>query len=651
MPEDNFSSQALAQRLSSTDFCDLLGRYVDFVVGQGDMAKGYELWKALSQALAGATGLKQEQSLWMTYQKLRKRLGFLCLPFLLDKDAVELFRDGALTGLTDVDMDVQDKVEARLVGIILHEQRDAHKKQLVQALMENVESLGDKTNESQAVRTVGDWLRDYRNFAGASTIDAYKRGQYLSQNSAVMALDGAQRAVLRSLLGLFDYLQLSSLTPEGLEERVTFVNQGEKVILDKGQVRTLPKEPDDIIDKIRNAGGARSAAETPGEEQEQTIGVQVPPVSQTRQPVIPMTERELVEERTSLSLAPPAPSQPAEQTEGGIPSPQPVVPTKFVPPPETLPIVPLQPTPQAMKTARPAFFFDLEDEREADKHREKTEGSLTLEQELRRYADEVIQKNSLAFKDDVNKRRFIQLFVSRLKDVRGTVEVREALLKPAETGGLALESSKAEQVIGIMESAKREFGERLTRGEVKPQAEPVAPPAGAPLPPRPPLGASAPPQRPSAPAFDAGKAEEWRQQMLRELQTKAPAVAASTRETVRPQLMDVKAPPKVVGPLDELMTLSLVDFRRLGATPTEAFRKVRAKIDLIGETSIARRIEAVKAWHMSPVYRQYIALGRESIEQEKPVAQVITAHQSLGEKVLTEAEFNAVVDFNSKLRF
>jgi hypothetical protein len=131
-------------------------------------------------------------------------------------------------------------------------------------------------------------------------------------------------------------------------------------------------------------------------------------------------------------------------------------------------------------------------------------------------------------------------------------------------------------------------------------------------------------------------------------QAASPAAPAAPE---RPQLSDVKAPPRTLGPLEELKTLTLVDFRRLDSSPVGALAHLRAKIDLIGEASVSRHLEAVRAWQASPLYQLYLTMGRECIEQGRVVAQVATDRQGRGEPTLSEAEFDAIVDFNTKLRF
>jgi len=309
-----------------------------------------------------------------------------------------------------------------------------------------------------------------------------------------------------------------------------------------------------------------------------------------------------------------------------------------------LPISMITPTTQTIKSIKPALIFNIEDEKEVDKHREKAGTPPVLEHVLRAFVDEIIATKNLVFRDEVNQRRFIQLMVSRLKDVRGPLEIAEVLRKPAEAGGLGMTEEKADQVQGIMEEAKREFEIRVKNQSLK-IPEPIAERPAQPAPVK---------VEPAKPSYDAAAAKAWRDQMLREIQAQgqpATIVEGSQPAVPKPQLADVKAPPKVVGPLDELRGLNLVDFRRLGSTAQEALQKVKGKIDLLGEMSVTRRVEAVRAWKSSLVYQQYLQLGRESIEQGKPISLVVSNHQTLGDQVLTEDEFTAIADFNAKLRF
>ena len=570
---------------------------------------------------------------------------------------------------------------------------------------------------------------------------------------------------------------------------------------------------------------------------------------------------------------------------------------------ENKPSVVLSQSPAALKTVAPAFLFDEKDEREIDKFREqmangKWQMADNLESKLRGLAEEVIQQHNFSFKEEGNKRKFVNLFVSRFKNVRSIVEVRETLLKPVELGGLGLPTDKCEAVIKIVEEEKKKFENlipktqdprpkksgviasesRDERGNLtfkekqreiasssaslpprndglvsktkKPMSEldklivaesyqvgHMLPVTGEPLEleagvkisndqvpisnkfpssndktiipktqdPRPNdvklnttnikienvnvslesrssnleagikkdvIPAKEPESRKTSTDVDSrlrgndklgsddkvgsvpvkssdddhGASQQnsaisedgmkkWREEMLGEISKIAPpveevakkvqsveelekqdevkpeiinskvvdsrlrgndkqGVIASHSESseegrgnlkskqeqreiassaslprndnvrtgefahltqpmgdLRPKVADVKAPPRVMGPLDELRSLSLIDLRRLAPQTKEALEKLKAKFELLSEHSIAKKLEAVRAWQASAVYKKYLDLGRESIITGLSVAQVIAVQQARGEEALTEDEFNELADFNSRIRF
>jgi hypothetical protein len=118
---------------------------------------------------------------------------------------------------------------------------------------------------------------------------------------------------------------------------------------------------------------------------------------------------------------------------------------------------------------------------------------------------------------------------------------------------------------------------------------------------------------------------------------------------------DIRAPAnrtRLVGPLEELGSLGIEDFRRWGAGDAAAsVRKVYEKIALLGEESFGRRVEGVAQWKQSPVYALYLAMSQESLEQGKDIKTIINTREGAERPVLSEAEFHAIIDLNRQLRF
>jgi len=294
----------------------------------------------------------------------------------------------------------------------------------------------------------------------------------------------------------------------------------------------------------------------------------------------------------------------------------------------------------------------LEDEEEVDKYRMPNNQfpiSKTLEQNLRLLAEEVIAEHNFQFKEVVSRRRFVQLFVSFMKDVRDIMEAKEMLLKSTSAGGLGLTSDKVDVVLGIFKKLRASLPERMMQWE---KAVPESRIQN--LESRKPIVTKVEPKPAPAvvPSIKAtpDQLAEWRQEVLAEIaKTSRPPKAKPV--PIKPKLVDVEAPPRTLGPIEELKDMKLIDFRRLGKTAGDVIGKIQAKIQLIGETGIGRRLQAVRAWQASPVYQLYLTLGRESIEQAKSVDSIIATRQADGQETLTLAEFEAIADLNQKLRF
>ena len=124
-------------------------------------------------------------------------------------------------------------------------------------------------------------------------------------------------------------------------------------------------------------------------------------------------------------------------------------------------------------------------------------------------------------------------------------------------------------------------------------------------------------------------------------------VILETREKVE----EIKPRIRILGPVEEIRTLTLDDWRRFGK-PENAAAKIEEKINLLAEESLLKKAEAIKAWKESEVNRLYLEIGRESIEKGNiSVAQVIEERKKQEKKSLSLEEFNAVAELNQKLRF
>ncbi|PIP17964.1 MAG: hypothetical protein COX43_01355, partial [Parcubacteria group bacterium CG23_combo_of_CG06-09_8_20_14_all_35_9] len=123
-------------------------------------------------------------------------------------------------------------------------------------------------------------------------------------------------------------------------------------------------------------------------------------------------------------------------------------------------------------------------------------------------------------------------------------------------------------------------------------------------------------------------------------------------EGVRPKVVDIKSIPHLVGPVEELKDLTVKDLRRISEDPQKGMEKIQEKINLLEEEEgFSKRITGINAWQKSEIYRLYVEMGQESMEKKLPLQKVIEERKAQSKPFLSEAEFNAVMDLNKKLRF
>jgi len=294
-----------------------------------------------------------------------------------------------------------------------------------------------------------------------------------------------------------------------------------------------------------------------------------------------------------------------------------------------------------------SFNFDKEDEKEIDGFRRKlfkTTSPINFNQTV----DEIIRKSGLSFKDDVIKKRFINIATARLRDIRDRLETKSAIMHPQNLGGLGLDEQKTEKILDLIEEklqilirqAQDLVGDRQERDMIDKKS--VA---------KPPIA-----QRPVL-IFEPKTEEE-------KVETKKLESTFINEEPKPPKLPDqikeaedtsvekrVKYSTKLVGPIEELEKLNLDDFRRLAKNPREMTEKINEKIELLAKESFSQKIKGVKAWYRSPLNQLYLAVGHQCLLTEgRSLEEILAERSSQGQPSLTVGEFKAIMDFNKKLR-
>ena len=307
---------------------------------------------------------------------------------------------------------------------------------------------------------------------------------------------------------------------------------------------------------------------------------------------------------------------------------------------------------------------------------------------------EVIKKSNLSFEDDILKKRFENIVFARLKDVRDDIETKEVLIKAIKIGGLGLDDASADRVVKIIKDEFEKMDEKIKKELNLPKFElpkvaqpypaapiaPIAIEAAKPneIIPEPEVfsdktqpnslekeissilkenklvGPDKSIKEPALvikPEIEAKKIEPEPQPEKRKIVYESFKLAPLKSSENKAAVEDITRPPKVMGPIEELKYLSLKIFRRLAADPKEAILKIKQKIDVMEKESLVKKIQAIKAWRQSEVYKLYLEIGKESIEKNRETSQIVQERENSGKITLSEAEIEAIVELNKSLRF
>ncbi|MFZ4632161.1 MAG: hypothetical protein ACOYL8_03075 [Patescibacteria group bacterium] len=135
---------------------------------------------------------------------------------------------------------------------------------------------------------------------------------------------------------------------------------------------------------------------------------------------------------------------------------------------------------------------------------------------------------------------------------------------------------------------------------------------------------------------------------LRPIATSRTSPVTSSSKQV---MHDIKPVPKIMGPIEELQFLDLVNFRRLGRTPEEITAKIFSKIKLLEADGYDKMILGVRAWRQSPINHLYLKMMKEAINKGMTIKDFALASQKENKDYLSYLEIEAILSMNSKLIF
>ena len=250
--------------------------------------EAYQYAKLLEEYLQFNPSLNiQAPSLFAQYQALLLKLRWVGLPIFQEATMVNMFRKHFSVIYEIPDYDVWDQLIKRLVSLATLEARDALKKQILEALRENQETITQETitkDGRQIAGSVKNWLLDSVISLGLDRIDAVRLTDYLVSSQNTKHLSKESRQKIHTLLNLVENLKKSSVTPEGFEATVPVEELGLFGVIRQG---VFEKYGDDFEKTKKSLDVIRQELDKVHTKNKQTAGQNTPPAGQVVTPTDP----------------------------------------------------------------------------------------------------------------------------------------------------------------------------------------------------------------------------------------------------------------------------------------------------------------------------------------------------------------------------
>jgi len=234
--------------LTSAQFMQELEAVVAHIIRFNEAKKAFDLSRLVTEKLEKKkTEVLRFPEVYDWYKKIIIKLRLTALPLLDQSDVIDVFNNYFTWQFRLPDYDVLAKLEAKLLTIIITEERDEFKNKLRQALLENREVIASHAE----IKTIADWLKNYNASVGTEPADSLKKNQYLAGLKSNKSLSDFERQKLQTLIAVYELCKLSSFTPQGFEETVPIVIDGKLYIFNHGVLEQV--KPSKQVEEILRA--------------------------------------------------------------------------------------------------------------------------------------------------------------------------------------------------------------------------------------------------------------------------------------------------------------------------------------------------------------------------------------------------------------
>ena len=264
--------------------------------------------------------------------------------------------------------------------------------------------------------------------------------------------------------------------------------------------------------------------------------------------------------------------------------------------------------------------------------------------------------------DEYLTKRLRNAISTRLRGVRSRAQLEEVLLREAKVGGLGQSPQEAQRIAEAIDQVYNERHAAIEQEErqkvesfVLDQKKRID-------------------ERQEA---EAQERERWYQEKLQSVAQGETGSVAALKAIMRgvkvvgpvcepgqaPQVIiegdrpserivdGIQGNVRLMSLIEEVQTLDLNRFRRMGKSAEEARQKLLQKFQALRQESEDRWIEGVKRWRESPLQEAYLSLVAKAFRAQKTVVEIAAEEQQRGEKGLTPEEVGVLIDLNQQLTF
>lgn len=262
-------------------------------------------------------------------------------------------------------------------------------------------------------------------------------------------------------------------------------------------------------------------------------------------------------------------------------------------------------------------------------------------------AGEIINKLSFKFVEQA-KNNIKNTLVLFLKDIKSEEQAIEILRQPVYLGGADLNTEQLKELFRIAREKLTQIATQ--KHDLTEPLKKVAPRINLPMKEGEILPSSSSPFNAFVhkPAFNR-KVKEIKSldEMMENAEIGEEDISKMIKfgKPAKTTVEDIISPKNInYGPIDEIRSFTLTDFRRLSSEAKEAVTRLRQKFANLKEESFLLYLEAIEVWQQSPLYKKYMERICESLNKNLRLSGLVKKEDDL-----TEEEIKLLVKMEKDL--